>query len=335
MATVVRAARARRADGQTSAGEGHANGRCGRSATRSRFAAGAFVPNSKRALGGALWRHASLGMMQIRLRMRIGEDITTSDFFISYTRADRAWAEWIAWHLEAKGYTAIFQSWDFIPGRDWVHEMQTAAATARRTIAVLSDDYLSSVHGEAEWRAAYANDPTGERALLVPVRVAECDPPGLLKTRVFIDLAGLEEDAAQTALLAGVEQRRAKPTLQPAFPQRESPRYPGLDAPAPAPSAPIPRPTTPPIHAPRSYRVADLFSSDPVTMVAAAGAVARSAALTWPPLSMTAERAGSWPPRVMCSVTTQRTLPRSCCGGSRPPASRDRRGLLPDTPRSC
>jgi hypothetical protein len=26
------------------------------------------------------------------------------DFFISYTSADRAWAEWIAWQLEAEGY---------------------------------------------------------------------------------------------------------------------------------------------------------------------------------------------------------------------------------------
>ncbi len=28
-----------------------------------------------------------------------------TDFFISYTQADRAWAEWIAWTLEEKGYT--------------------------------------------------------------------------------------------------------------------------------------------------------------------------------------------------------------------------------------
>ena len=27
-----------------------------------------------------------------------------ADFFVSYTSADRAWAEWIAWQLEAEGY---------------------------------------------------------------------------------------------------------------------------------------------------------------------------------------------------------------------------------------
>jgi hypothetical protein len=25
-----------------------------------------------------------------------------ADFFVSYTNADRAWAEWIAWQLEAE-----------------------------------------------------------------------------------------------------------------------------------------------------------------------------------------------------------------------------------------
>ena len=37
------------------------------------------------------------------------------DFFISYTSADRAWAEWIAWQLEAAGFTTLLQAWDFRP----------------------------------------------------------------------------------------------------------------------------------------------------------------------------------------------------------------------------
>jgi len=32
-----------------------------------------------------------------------------TDFFLSYTQADRDWAEWIAWILEEKGYTTIIQ----------------------------------------------------------------------------------------------------------------------------------------------------------------------------------------------------------------------------------
>lgn len=154
------------------------------------------------------------------------------DFFISYTKADTGWAEWIAWQLEAAGYTTTLQAWDFLPGRDWVHEMQRAATQAGRILAVLSSDYLRSVHGEAEWRVAYAADPTGEKGLLVPVRVAACEPPGLLASRVYVDLVGVDEDDARSALLRGIAKRRAKPTLEPAFPGRRAPRFPLTRGPA-------------------------------------------------------------------------------------------------------
>jgi TIR domain len=101
-----------------------------------------------------------------------------ADFFVSYTGADRAWAEWIAWQLEAEGYQVVVQAWDFGPGRDWAHEMQQATTTAERVVVVLSPAYLQSAHGEAEWRAFYAEDPGGERGLLLPVRVGEVEPPG-------------------------------------------------------------------------------------------------------------------------------------------------------------
>jgi hypothetical protein len=47
---------------------------------------------------------------------------------------------------------------------------------------VVSAAYLGSAHGEAEWRPFYAEDPSGERALLLSVRVGEVEPPGPLKT---------------------------------------------------------------------------------------------------------------------------------------------------------
>lgn len=158
------------------------------------------------------------------------------DFFVSYTQADRSWAEWIAWQLEAAGYSTVVQAWDFVPGSDWAYEMQRATATAARTIAVLSLSYLQSVYGQAEWQAAFAIDPTGERGLLVPVRVERVEPPGLLRTKVYVDLVGTSPEAARARLLAGVRPGRAKPESEPPFPEpqvgrqlgaAEAPRFPG------------------------------------------------------------------------------------------------------------
>jgi tetratricopeptide (TPR) repeat protein len=140
------------------------------------------------------------------------------DFFISYTGADVAWAEWIADTLEQAGHTTLLQAWDFRPGDAFIHRMHHAIQTTRRTIAVLSPAYLASTFGEAEWRAVFATDPTGERGLLVPVRVADCQPPGLLRDLIYIDLVGLEEAEAASRLRTGVDRGRVRPTGRPSFP---------------------------------------------------------------------------------------------------------------------
>jgi hypothetical protein len=53
------------------------------------------------------------------------------DFFVSYTQADREWAEWIAWVLEEDGYRVLIQAWDFVPGSNWIERMQAARAARR------------------------------------------------------------------------------------------------------------------------------------------------------------------------------------------------------------
>jgi hypothetical protein len=71
-------------------------------------------------------------------------------------------------------------------------------------------------------------DPTGERGLLVPVRVQPCEPPGLLASRVYIDLVDTDEATAKQLLLDGVGEVRARPTTAP-FPgtPRPAKRFPG------------------------------------------------------------------------------------------------------------
>jgi hypothetical protein len=140
------------------------------------------------------------------------------DFFVSYTHSDRVWAEWIGWELEQAGYTVILQAWDFLPGTDWVHEMHSATRRAVHAMPVLSPAYLQFPEfGEAEWRSAFAADLSGEARRLIPVCVQPCQPSGLLRTRVYINLVGRNEQEARQALLDGVRERGA-PAGQPAFP---------------------------------------------------------------------------------------------------------------------
>lgn len=166
-----------------------------------------------------------------------------TDFFISYTRADRDWAVWIAWVLEEKGYTILIQDWDFRPGGNFVLDMQKAAAEAERTVAILSPDYLESRFTAPEWAAAFAKDPTGEKGILLPVRVREVELAGLLPQVVYIDLVGLDPDTSRVRLLAGVKRERAKPATPPPFPgpSGSPPPFPGSLQQNPTPALPLDR----------------------------------------------------------------------------------------------
>ena len=115
--------------------------------------------------------------------------------------------------------------------------MQRASQETNRTIAVLSPDYVNAKFTQPEWAAAFAQDPTGQAGVLVPVRVREVELRGLWVAIVFIDLVGLDEETAKQALLTGVRRERAKLTST----------FPGEKASPPVPAKPT-FPATEPIH---------------------------------------------------------------------------------------
>jgi hypothetical protein len=46
--------------------------------------------------------------------------------FISYTSADKSWAEWIAWELEQPKFSVVIQACDFRPRGNFVSDMKAA-----------------------------------------------------------------------------------------------------------------------------------------------------------------------------------------------------------------
>lgn len=177
-----------------------------------------------------------------------------TDFFISYTSIDEAWAEWAAWILEEQDFSVTLQAWDFTPGKNFVLEMQRAASESASTIAILSPDYLKSAFAAPEWAAAFAADPQGLKRSLVPVRVRECEAPGLLKAIVQIDLVGLDEEAARQRLVKRLSEQRGKPSKKPAFPGGGQPMQSREPAAFPGPGGSISGAKTPPRHMPKIHR---------------------------------------------------------------------------------
>lgn len=151
--------------------------------------------------------------------------------FVSYTQSDLPWAHWVVWQLEAAGYTVCYQHRDFRSGGNFVAAMNRALQDAPATVALLSPAYQESRHCEGEWTSALAGDSTNGAGRLVPVRVADYAPTGLLGPLAYVDLVGADDAEAVQRLLAGVA---ASPAVieamggppVPARPRRGPPLFP-------------------------------------------------------------------------------------------------------------
>jgi tetratricopeptide (TPR) repeat protein len=162
------------------------------------------------------------------------EDAQRCDFFVSYTGADTAWAEWIAWQLREAGYEVTIQAWHFRPGMNFIVRMRQALDTCKRTLAVVSQAYLDqSTYGSDEWTAAFTHDDPTRSSLLLLVLVEPVTMPRLLRPWIHIDLTDLDADQAAARLVEGVRSGPVEPAEAPAFPSPSRtetgwrPRYPG------------------------------------------------------------------------------------------------------------
>jgi tetratricopeptide (TPR) repeat protein len=90
-------------------------------------------------------------------------------------------------------------------GSNFVVEMRNALKISARMIAVLSPAYLASPYTLAEWTDVFRRDPTGEKRLLLPVKVAPCEAEPLLGTLLWINLVERDEQQAQRLLIQGVQ----------------------------------------------------------------------------------------------------------------------------------
>jgi hypothetical protein len=139
---------------------------------------------------------------------------------LSYTQADKPWAEWIAWVLEENGHRVLIQAWDFVAGTHWTARIQDGVTRAHRMISVVSDAYLKSTYCTAEWQAMFRRDPRGNDRRLITARIENGARPGLIDV-VGCDLFDRSERQAREVLLQcvkGAERGRLKPATPPPFP---------------------------------------------------------------------------------------------------------------------
>ena len=134
-------------------------------------------------------------------------------YFISYTTrtaVDKAWAIWTEWVLRVKlGDKAIIQEYDCHPGDNFKKFMDNALKKADAVVCILTRDYMESDYCIDEWTNADK---------IIPVRFDDCNPCGLLKSQVYIDLYSLDKDSAREKLLKALEGPPPRPAGEPKAP---------------------------------------------------------------------------------------------------------------------
>jgi len=126
-----------------------------------------------------------------------------NDVFISYTSADQAWAEWIAWVLEENGYTASAESFEAGQSRNFGQVIQRKIRQYRRVLLVLSETFLQVDVAQPENMSTV--NLGSMRHYLIPIKVEACEPTGYLGLVAGLNLVGKTETEAEQTLLEAMQ----------------------------------------------------------------------------------------------------------------------------------
>src|SRR5688572_7542099 len=122
--------------------------------------------------------------------MTVAADAYTHDVFISYSHVD---GQWVSGVLVAKlrdgGLNVLLDETDFIPGASSIENMTNAVKQSRRTLVVLTPEWVGSDWTQFEALITTQLDPSGRDRRLIPIMRKPCKPPEWVGYRSYLDFA--------------------------------------------------------------------------------------------------------------------------------------------------
>ncbi|NIO68502.1 MAG: TIR domain-containing protein [Anaerolineae bacterium] len=128
------------------------------------------------------------------------------DVFVSYSSKDRAWVRGeLLQRLEAAGLEVCIDFRDFEPGAPSADEMERAVLTSRKTLLILTPDYLESAWTKFETLMLQVLDPANQERRLIPLLREKCRLPLRIRYLTYVDFAEPEDwGIAWTQLLTAL-----------------------------------------------------------------------------------------------------------------------------------
>lgn len=120
---------------------------------------------------------------------KINERVSSKyDVFISYSHKDENWVySQLLTYLESKKISVCIDFRDFHVGAPSITEMERAVIQSRKTIIVLTPNYVKSAWAEFENILVQTLDPAAHSRTLLPILVKPCDLPLRIKALNYLD----------------------------------------------------------------------------------------------------------------------------------------------------
>jgi TOMM system kinase/cyclase fusion protein len=154
------------------------------------------------------------------------------DVFISYSHRNEDWVcEWLLPRLRKRRLRVCLDREAFEPGEPSVLAMERAVLTSRKTLLVLTPEYVASEWTEFENLLVQTQDPSARQRRLIPLLVNPCDVPLRLGMLTHVDFTDAEQQEFQLdRLVAAIRGKRAsksprsktKPKSPPPPPQEDT-----------------------------------------------------------------------------------------------------------------
>ena len=114
------------------------------------------------------------------------------DVFISYSHRDKQWVDSVLVpNLRSNGLRVLTDD-DFVVGISAIENMSNAVKQSKRTLVVLTPDWVASEWTSYEGFLTTYVDPSGKAQRIIPVLLKACTPPDWIgfRTRTGVDLPG-------------------------------------------------------------------------------------------------------------------------------------------------
>jgi tetratricopeptide (TPR) repeat protein len=143
------------------------------------------------------------------------------DVFISYSSEDKAWVRGeLLKQIENAGLRAFIDFRDFTRGAVSIREMERGVIECRKTLLILTPEYIESEWAEIEVRMGQTLSPANRDLRLIPLLKRHCDKPLSIASLTHIDFTdGGDHGLAWRQLLTALG--AAPEPVQPEPPSRE------------------------------------------------------------------------------------------------------------------